>query len=230
MSDLIREYLNELRAGLRLAPEETDVIVDEAEDHLRETAAAGLAAGMTEREAQQAAISAFGSVAAVVRAHRERHEWNVALAGNLVMAAWRLALLFLLAAGVSGVLDWIMDLSAGERFAGFAAGAPVGRLPAAECRKLLLNSPARIAVPKPGRRTKTATAPASSRQPSCWGSFWSRATCSCATFKTSAAARRWMCCPAASSRRSRCAVSASGPWALPSGPRRPRLPAADLAP
>ena len=137
MSDLIREYLNELRASLRLAPQETDVIVDEAEDHLRETTAAGLAAGMTEREAQQAAISAFGSVAAVVRAHRERHEWNVALAGNLVMAAWKLALLFLLAVGVSGVLDWIMDLSAGERFAGFAVGAPVGRLPAAECRKLL---------------------------------------------------------------------------------------------
>ena len=105
MSDLIREYLNELRASLRLVPEETDVIVDEAEDHLRETTAAGLAAGMTEREAQQAAISAFGSVAAVVRAHREHHEWNVALAGNLVMAAWKLAGLFLLAVGASGVAD-----------------------------------------------------------------------------------------------------------------------------
>jgi HAAS len=137
VSDLIREYLNELRASLRLAPEETDVIVDEAEDHLRETTAAGLAAGMTEREAQQAAISAFGSVTVVVRAHRERHEWNVALAGNLVMAAWRLGLLFLLMAGVSGAVDWIMDLSAGDRFVGFAVGAPVGRLPAAECRKLL---------------------------------------------------------------------------------------------
>lgn len=135
--DLVEEYLNELRASLRLAPADAELIVAEAEDHLRETAAAGLAAGMTEREAQQAAISAFGSVTAVVRAHRERHQWNVALAGNLIMAAWKLVLLFLLAAGVSGVLDWIMDLAAGERFAGFAADAPVGRPPAAECRRLL---------------------------------------------------------------------------------------------
>ena len=49
----------------------------EAEDHLRETAAAGVAAGMTEIEAQEAAISAFGSVRAVVRAHQTKP-------GNLV--------------------------------------------------------------------------------------------------------------------------------------------------
>ena len=133
--DLIRDYLDQLRASLRTP--DARLVLAEAEDHLQESVVAGLAAGMTEREAQQAAISAFGSVTAVVRAHRERHSWNVALAGNLVMAAWKLGLLFVLAVGVSGVLDWIMDLATGERFAGFAANAPVGRLPVAECRKLL---------------------------------------------------------------------------------------------
>jgi hypothetical protein len=41
-------YLDELRAGLELGPEEAGLVVAEAEDHLRETASCGLAAGMTE--------------------------------------------------------------------------------------------------------------------------------------------------------------------------------------
>ena len=39
-----------------------ELIAAETEDHLRETAAAGMAIGMTELEAQQAAISSFGPV------------------------------------------------------------------------------------------------------------------------------------------------------------------------
>ena len=63
--DLIAGYLAELRAGLWVPAAEAELIVAEAEDHLRETAAAGLAVGMTELEAQQAAISSFGPVRAV---------------------------------------------------------------------------------------------------------------------------------------------------------------------
>jgi hypothetical protein len=66
--DLIEEYLRQLRAGMRLGPAEAELILAEAEDHLRETAAAALATGMAEREAQEAAISSFGSVQAVTRA------------------------------------------------------------------------------------------------------------------------------------------------------------------
>jgi hypothetical protein len=68
--DLIERYLAELRGRLRTAPERTAEILAEAVDHLRESAAAGLAIGMTEQEAQEAAISAFGSVRAVARANR----------------------------------------------------------------------------------------------------------------------------------------------------------------
>jgi putative ABC transport system permease protein len=73
--DLIAQYLAELRAGLRTAQERTAEILAEAEDHLRESAAAGLAAGMSEREAQEAAISAFGSVRTVARAN-SRPDWR----------------------------------------------------------------------------------------------------------------------------------------------------------
>ena len=70
--DLIAGYLEELYAGLRVPAAEAELIAAEAEDHLRETAEAGIAIGMTELEAQQAAISSFGPIRAVVRAHRRR--------------------------------------------------------------------------------------------------------------------------------------------------------------
>jgi hypothetical protein len=67
--DLIAPFLAELRARLRTQPERTTDILAEAEDHLRESVAAGLAAGLSEQEAQQAAIFAFGSVRTVARAN-----------------------------------------------------------------------------------------------------------------------------------------------------------------
>lgn len=68
--DLIARYLAELRARLRTPPERTTDILAEARDHLRESTTAGLAAGLSEQEAQQVAISAFGSARTVARANR----------------------------------------------------------------------------------------------------------------------------------------------------------------
>jgi hypothetical protein len=101
-SALIEEYLDQLRAGLRTRPQEADLIVAEAEDHLRETAAAGRATGMTEREAQEAAISVFGPVRTVARAHHAHRDW-LAAAGEAGLAAWKLAAVLLLTSGVTGL-------------------------------------------------------------------------------------------------------------------------------
>ncbi len=97
--DLIAGYLEELYAGLRVPAAEAELIAAEAEDHLRETAAAGMAIGMTELEAQEAAISSFGPVRAVVRAHRRR----TVTAGGVAMAAWKLAALLATTVGVGGL-------------------------------------------------------------------------------------------------------------------------------
>jgi hypothetical protein len=101
--DLIGEYLDQLRASLRVAPDEAELIVAEAEDHLRETAAAALAVGMTEREAQEAAISIFGPVPAVVRAHQTSRGRTAAVAGDAAAATWKLASLLVVATGVAGL-------------------------------------------------------------------------------------------------------------------------------
>jgi hypothetical protein len=113
--DLIAEYLDQLRAGLRVAPQEAELILAEAEDHLRETAAAGVAIGMTELEAQQAAISSFGSAGSVVRAHLARFSRAAVAGGDIGMAVWKLVSILLLAAGVSGMAAHIL--------AGFRASA-----------------------------------------------------------------------------------------------------------
>ncbi|MGH3159583.1 MAG: permease prefix domain 1-containing protein, partial [Streptosporangiaceae bacterium] len=124
--DLIEEYLSDLRASLELAPQEAGLVVAEAEDHLRETAACGLATGMTEHEAQQAAISAFGSIAAVVRAHASRPagfmrgRTPAAILGDLVLAAWKLAGTGLIAIGVSGLVVLVMNLAFGRALTGQA--------------------------------------------------------------------------------------------------------------
>ncbi|HYB19112.1 MAG TPA: hypothetical protein VEF71_27100 [Streptosporangiaceae bacterium] len=101
-SDLIAGYLDQMRAGLRVPLAEAELILAEAEDHLRETASAGLAIGMAEREAHEAAISSFGPVRAVVRAHHARRGW-LAAAAEAGLAAWKLAAILLLTSGVTGL-------------------------------------------------------------------------------------------------------------------------------
>ena len=124
--DRIEEYLSDLRASLELAPEEAELVVAEAEDHLRETAACGLATGMTEHEAQQAAISAFGSIGAVVHAHASRPAGFIrgrtpaAILGDLVLAGWKLAGTGLIAVGVSGLVVSLMNIVFGRAFTGQA--------------------------------------------------------------------------------------------------------------
>ena len=91
MTGLVEEYLRQLRAGLRTGPVETSRILAEAEDHLREGVAAGLAAGLTETEAAEAAISSFGTVRVVVRAHQTPRGQAAAAFGRLFMTVWLLA-------------------------------------------------------------------------------------------------------------------------------------------
>jgi hypothetical protein len=98
-TDLIAGYLAELRAGLWVPAAEAELIVAEAEDHLRETASVRMEIGMTELEAYQAAISSFGPVRTVVRAHRRR----TMTAGDAVLAAWKLTGLLAAIVGTGGL-------------------------------------------------------------------------------------------------------------------------------
>lgn len=134
-TDQIQQYPARLRASL--PGRNADQVMAEAEDHLRETERAGLAAGLTEPEAQAAAISAFGSVTAVVRAHRARYLMSSALADDLATATWKLIWLILLAADLTGVLDIIMEFAVGGDF----LTGLVPNLTAAQCRRIMSQYP-----------------------------------------------------------------------------------------
>ena len=116
--DLITAYLGELRARLRTP--DAELVLAEAEDHLRESVAAGLAIGMSEREAQEAAISSFGSVRAVVRAHNGS---KGQVAAGLVMTAWKLGWIGMFSVAASGFVALAMNHMFGRSFVG---GAPAG--------------------------------------------------------------------------------------------------------
>ena len=101
--DPVQQYLDQLRVSLR-SPDAGRILA-EAEDHLREGTAAGLAAGLTEAEAAQAAISGFGSVRAVVRAHQTRRGRAAAVLGGLAVASSKAAGLFLAAFSVTSLVS-----------------------------------------------------------------------------------------------------------------------------
>jgi hypothetical protein len=103
MTGPVDEYLSRLRANLRTGPELTREILAEAEDHLRESVAAGLRAGMTELEAQEAAVAAFGPARVVARAHQTRRARAAALLGGSAVTTAKLAGLSLLAFGATNV-------------------------------------------------------------------------------------------------------------------------------
>ena len=135
--DLIEDYLDQLYARLRGSPRAGRRLLAEAEDHLRQGVADGVAAGLSEREAQEAAISSFGSVGAVVRAHQvQRYRApGLALLADLTLTAWKLGSIGLLAVGASGLVVAAMNRLFGRAFV--AAVTPGTRLPAADCQHWL---------------------------------------------------------------------------------------------
>ena len=141
MSDLVEEYLDELYSKLRGSPRQGRRLLAEAEDHLRQGVDEGLAGGLTLEEAQQHAVSSFGSVRAVVRAHdaRLRRVPGVAVLADVVMSGWKLGSVGLLAVGASGLVVAAMNVLFGRSFV--AAVSPGIRLPAASCRYWLSNWP-----------------------------------------------------------------------------------------
>jgi len=120
MSDAIDQYLDQL-AGL-LAKDGAGLrrVLIESEGHLRESAASLHDAGLESQAAAQEAIARFGSpesVAAAVRPAPAR------LALDAVRALWLLFGVGMVAVGCSGLLAWLLQVTAGP---GFVAGDSFG--------------------------------------------------------------------------------------------------------
>ncbi len=101
----IERYLGDLRGRLRVR--DAHLILAEAEDHLREDVAAGRAAGLTEHEAQLAAISSFGSVRSVLRAHQPRWRRAAARLSSPALVVPKVVGLFLVTFSVTSLVTLI---------------------------------------------------------------------------------------------------------------------------
>lgn len=138
----VDEYLDQLFTRLRTTPGDGRRILAEAEDHLRQATAEGVEAGLTEREAQEHAISSFGSVRAVVRAHDTRFGRFPlpAVFRDLVLSGWLLGATGLVAVGASGLVAAVMNTMLGRQFVGGVADAV--RLRGSACQHWLAVQPA----------------------------------------------------------------------------------------
>lgn len=127
--DQITAYLDELRRRLaggavRNSREQVAQIVAEAENHLREAAAASVVTGMSGQAAQGAAIAAFGQAQTVARAHRPR---AAAVLAKLATAACPLLAAYLLVAAAIGDLVVYWETRTTSPAAdGFLLGGPRG--------------------------------------------------------------------------------------------------------
>jgi hypothetical protein len=138
----IETYLDELVAGLSTRqPRELRHLVAEAEAHLRDDAAAGMAAGLSGHAAELAAVERFGAAADLAAAERRRLVTPLwALARQFVLTALVLGGVGAMAVGASGALSAGIERVAGSRVV--AAPSAGQLLSASDCTRWLGLDPA----------------------------------------------------------------------------------------
>lgn len=125
MNSPIDAYLNELLVALQGNAPDVRRVLAEAEEHLRDAAAEGVAAGLEPEEAERQAVARFGSARLVARrfAAETPARLTRALLGQVVLAALLLGSVGLVAVGMSGGVAAAMGSLWGKSF---VAGDPHG--------------------------------------------------------------------------------------------------------
>ena len=114
MSEPIEDYLDRLQLRLRGTPRQIRRTLREAEDHLHDGTAAGIARGLDPAEAQRSSVAGFGDAGDI--AQRCNASTGQLLRGLLGPAAALIGI-GLLAIGLSGVVAAIMVAAGGKVFA-----------------------------------------------------------------------------------------------------------------
>ena len=112
MSEPIEDYLDNLQLRLRGTPRQVRRTLREAEDHLHDAAAAGVAQGLDPVEAEHAAVAGFGDAGDIARGCNTAQ----VLRGLLGPAAALIGI-GLITIGLSGIVAAIMVAAGGKVFA-----------------------------------------------------------------------------------------------------------------
>ena len=113
----VEQYLDRLLAAAPGPPREVRSLLAEAEAHLRDATAAGLAEGLDPLAAEQRAVSHFGSVREVTTAEAGRQSLPLAAVGRQVVASGLLlGGIGGVAIGISGLLTALLGAIGGSTF------------------------------------------------------------------------------------------------------------------
>ena len=112
----IEDCLDELLRRTRADARTTRRLLDEASDHLHETAAELQAGGLSLQEAESEAVRRFGPIRPIAQATFHRSLW--ALTVETLRAALFLGGCALIAVGISGLVALVMNVSVGRSFVG----------------------------------------------------------------------------------------------------------------
>jgi len=113
MTEPIEDYLDRLQLRLRGTPRQIRRTLREAEDHLHDTTAAGIARGLEPAEAQRVAVTGFGDAGDIAQRCNASTDRGVR---GLLGSAAALTGIGLLAIGLSGVIAAIVVAAGGRAF------------------------------------------------------------------------------------------------------------------
>jgi hypothetical protein len=131
----VEAYLDQLLLSLRGTPRQVRRTLAEIEAHLGDAVADGVAAGMTEHEAQQAAVDRIGPVGAVSRSRPLPSGPAAALVRRIALSGSLVGGVGLVALALSAPLSWLLAVIRGGAF--LTAPFPPGSYTRADCARWL---------------------------------------------------------------------------------------------
>lgn len=139
-ASFVEEYLDDLLVRLPGSPREVRHLLAEAEAHLRDATADGIARGLSAEDAEREAVARFGSAGGLARQERLRQSVPaVMLARQCVMSALLLGGIGGLAVGVSAALTAVLGAIGGSRF--IVDISPATQLAPSDCARWLAANP-----------------------------------------------------------------------------------------
>jgi hypothetical protein len=138
-ADLVEDYLDRLFVTLSGSPRQVRHTLAEVEAHLRDAVAEGVAAGLTEPEAQAQAVARMGPVHGVTGRRPALTRPSLALARRLALTAALIGGAGFLAIGAAGVFARLLLTVKGNEF--LTAPWPSGTYTRADCARWLAGDP-----------------------------------------------------------------------------------------
>jgi hypothetical protein len=138
-SEPVEEYLDKLLLTLSGPPRHVRRTLAEVETHLQDAVAEEMAAGMSQAEAEQAAVARIGALSQITGRPLQFGRPAAALMRRTALAGSLIGGIALVAVGISGAIGWGLAALRGGTF--LVAPFPPGSYTSADCTRWLAGDP-----------------------------------------------------------------------------------------